>query len=219
MAKLSDVLIFIRHHQDGEIAEKLRNSGLQYNMTYGVSSLLLANFVKKNGRNQQLADELWKEQFREAQLMAFMFSEPESLPQVTVEQYVDGCKNNEMVEIAVTHVFALLPSALEYAKKWIADERRYVKMSGYLTIARLAMLRKFGSENDLQDIFPMLECDAVSPDYFIFQSVVKAVQELAYRRDDLKLSISKKIKYICEQNKCADLALQVQELVQIIEYC
>lgn len=51
---LADALIFIRHHQDGEIAEKLRNSGLQYNMNYGVSSLLLSNYAKTHGRDQVL---------------------------------------------------------------------------------------------------------------------------------------------------------------------
>ena len=59
MSLLSDTLVFIRHHQDGEIAEKIRNSGLGYNMNYGVSSMLLANYAKKTGRNRQVPTEIF----------------------------------------------------------------------------------------------------------------------------------------------------------------
>ncbi len=216
---LSSTLNFIRHHQDGEIAEKLRNSGLKYNMIYGVSSLLLLNHAKSLGRNQDLADSLWKENFREAKLMTFMTADFAAISEEKVESYVDGCCNNEMVEIAVMHLFSLLPNALSFAKKWINSEHKFTKMAGYQTIARLAMTKHFGDESDLTDLFPAYERDVVSNEYFIFQSVQKAFQELAFRRQDLKSLIIEKTKYICEQNKGTDFELQTHEMIQILEYC
>lgn len=216
---LAQALQFIRHHQDGEIAEKIRNSGIQYNMTYGVSSMLLLNFAKSIGRNQELADQLWKENFREAKLMSFMVAEYESATDEIVEKYISGCVNNEMVEIAVTNYFGLIPNSLAFAKKWILSKNRFTKMAGYLTIARLAILRRFGTEQDLQDIFSSYEKDIVSSDYFVFQSLQKAFQELAFRRQDLKSLIIEKTKYICEQNKGTDFELQTREMSQILEYC
>ena len=113
---LASALNFIRHHQDGEIAEKIRNSGMEYNMNYGVSSLLLSNYAKSVGRNQELADALWKENFREAKLMTFMFADYQIISDETIQTYVSNCVNNEMVEIAVIHIFSLLPNALPNAK-------------------------------------------------------------------------------------------------------
>lgn len=216
---LAQALQFIRHHQDGEIAEKIRNSGIQYNMTYGVSSMLLQNFAKSMGRNQELADQLWKENFREAKLMSFMLADYESATDEKVGQYISGCMNNEMVEIAVLNYFALISNSLEYAKKWILSENRFTKMAGYLTIARLAVLQKFGSKQDLRDIFESYEKDIVSSDYFVFQSLQKAFQELAFRRQDLKPLIIEKTKYLCEQNKGTNFELQTREMSQILEYC
>lgn len=217
--ELSKALTFIRHHQDGEIAEKIRNSGLNYNMNYGVSSLLLSNYAKSVGRNQELADALWKENFREAKLMTFMLADYQTITNETVQTYISGCVNNEMVEIGVIHLFSLLPTALQTAKKWIFDSQRYVKMAGYLTIARLSMMKSFGSEDDLQEIFQAYERDIVSTDFFVYQSVQKAFQELAFRRHDLKPLIIGKTKYICTQNKGTDFELQTKEMFQILEYC
>ncbi len=213
---LADALIFIRHHQDGEIAEKLRNNGLQYNMMYGVSSLLLSNYAKARTRNQELADLLWKENFREAKLLAFMFADPQTITQTRIEHYVRGCSNNEMVEIASMHLFSQLPDAFLWAKQWIQSDLRYEKMLGYLVIARLAITSKFGTKQDLDAILPAYARDVMSNDYFVFQSVEKAFQELAFRRQDLYPLILEKTKYICEQNKSQELALQLDEMLRSI---
>lgn len=214
---LAEALIFIRHHQDGEIAEKIRESGLQYNMNYGVSSLLLANYAKARERNQELADQLWKENFREAKLLSFMFAEYENCTDSTVQQYITGCVNNEMAEIAVTYFFAKLANAFDYAKDWILSENRYIKMAGYLTLVRLTMTKKLSDKNDILVLFSAIEKDLTSDDYFVFQSVTKLLQELGFRCPELKPLLIEKIKYICEENKSSKIELQLNELLDNIQ--
>lgn len=214
---LTEALIFIRHHQDGEIAEKIRESGLQYNMNYGVSSLLLANYAKARERNQELADQLWKENFREAKLLSFMFAEHENCPDSTVQQYVTGCVNNEMAEIGVTYFFAKLTNAFNYAKEWIASDNRYKKMVGYLTLVRLTMTKKLSDKNDVLVLFPAIEKDIVFDDYFVFQSVSKLLQELGFRCPEQKPLLIEKLQYICEENKSSKFELQLNELLENIQ--
>jgi 3-methyladenine DNA glycosylase AlkD len=216
---LAKALTFIRHHQDGEIAEKIRNSGLNYNMNYGVSSLLLVNFANKIGRNQELAEQLWKENFREAKLLSFMVADLEQISDEKIEEYLAGCNNNEMVEIAVMNLFSRRSNALQLAKEWIRRSSNFEKMAGYLTIARLTMQQRFGDENDLRDILISFEEDVCTTDYFVFQAIEKAFQELAFRRKDLKDAIIEKTKYICANNKEEKFVFQLQELVQTLEYC
>ena len=219
MSDLSDTLQFIRHHQDGEIAEKIRNSGLRYNMNYGVSSMLLSNFAKAKGRNQELAEQLWKENFREAKLISFMFANPETISNQAIEEYVNGCENSEMVEIGVLHLFSLVPQAIDCAMKWIQNENKYVKMSGYMTIARLAMKKNFVSETQLRDLCLQIEKDVKMDDMFAFQSITRAIQELAFRCNAYKPFMLEKIKYIREQNKGTIFELQTKELLEIVEFC
>lgn len=217
--QLSDALVFIRHHQDGEIAEKLRNSGLNYNMTYGISSLLLANYAKEQGRNQQLANELWKENFREAKLLSLMFADYTTIDKTQIATYITGCTNNEMVEIGVTYLFSLLHDAFHYAVQWIDAENRYTKMAGYLTIARLAVKNDLGTVDELQPVFEAYEKDAMTDDFFILQALSKATQELSFRREDLKPLFIEKTKYLCKNNKNTKYELQLNELLQNLEYC
>ncbi len=219
MSDLSETLQFIRHHQDGEIAEKIRNSGLHYNMNYGVSSMLLSNFAKEKGRNQDLANQLWKENFREAKLISLMFANPNTISNQEIESYVNGCVNNEMVEIAVMHLFSQLPQVKELSMNWIKNENKYVKMSGYMTIARLAMKKIFVSEPQLRVICSQIEKDIKTDDLFVFQAISKVVQELTFRCDTYKSFIFEKIKYLREQNKGTKFELQTKELLEIVEFC
>lgn len=219
MSDLSETIQFIRHHQDGEIAEKIRNSGLHYNMNYGVSSMLLSNFAKGKGRNQELADLLWKENFREAKLIALMFADPEIISQQTIETYVNGCENNEMVEIAVLHLFSLLPQAINLSMSWIHTENKYVKMSGYMTIARLAMKKIFVDNCQLLDLCDCIGNDLKADDFFVSQAFTKTIQELAFRCETYKPIIVEKIKYICQQNKGTKFELQAMELYNVVQYC
>ena len=53
------VIQFIKHHQDGEVAELLRYRGLNYNMIYGVSSQIMSKCAEEIGRNQELSNMLW----------------------------------------------------------------------------------------------------------------------------------------------------------------
>jgi hypothetical protein len=81
------------------------------------------------------------------------------------------------------------------------------------------MQQRFGDENALHDILISFEKDVCTTDYFVFQSIEKAFQELAFRRKDLKDAIIEKTKYICAHNKEEKFELQLQELVQTLEYC
>ena len=105
-----------------------------------------------------------------------MVADPTHLSETQINTYVHGCTNIEMVEIAALYLFSHLDEALKYAKQWIRSDERYVKMAGYLTIARLAVLKKFGTADDLNEIFSLYETDLVSHDKLLYQSVTKVLQ-------------------------------------------
>lgn len=92
-------------------------------------------------------------------------------------------------------------------------------MAGYLTIARLAMKNDLGTVEELQPVFEAYEKDAMTDDFFILQALSKAIQELSFRREDLKTLFIEKTKYLCTNNKNTKYELQLNELLQNLEYC
>ena len=123
----SKALLYIKQHQDGEVAETLRYRGLEYNMIYGVSSSILFDFVKKEKKNQELSNMLWNEDFREAKLLALMFADASTITNDELENIVTSINNHELGEIASLHFLSRLTNAVAKAKEWVNSEQGVVK--------------------------------------------------------------------------------------------
>ena len=67
------------------------------------------------------------------------------LPEIA-DIWVDTMPNNEIAELTSMNLFQYLPYAPAKAFRWIADEREWAQVCGFLTIARL--LQKKGDMND-----------------------------------------------------------------------
>ncbi|MDR2962997.1 MAG: DNA alkylation repair protein [Bacteroidales bacterium] len=208
---------FIKQHQDGEVAELLRFRGLNYNMIYGVSQQIMSKFAEKIGRNQELASMLWKENFREAKLMALMISEPACISNEEVETLIAGCTNHEMVEIGTFYLFSKLPHVLEKVYEWIQSDKEFYKMAAYTMIAQSAKHNM--SFIDVEKLTPFYKQDFTNPSYFVRKSLINAFQELAFRKPGLKQPIIKATKYILERNKGSEFELQAKDMLQVLNYC
>jgi len=217
--QFTDALHFIKHHQDGEVAETLRYRGLKYNMIYGVSSSLLYTYAKKIGKNQDLSTMLWKEGFREAKILSLMVADPEQISPDEIDAIVASFKNHEMVEIASLHVLPKLPFAVSKAYQWIESPEEFTKMTGYMLINRLARNLQSIKANELIKFLPVYERDFANSSYFVRNAVVNSFQEVAYRNPGIKGSIEEATKRVLNNNIGNEIELQAKDMLQVLKYC
>ena len=213
----SKVIQFIKHHQDGEVAESLRYRGLNYNMIYGVSSQIMSKCAGEIGRNQELANMLWKENFREAKLMALMLAEPVCISNDNLETFIAGCSNHEMVEIGTLYLFSKLPNALDKVYEWIQSDKEFTKMAAYMMIAQSA--KHTVTFIDVEKLTPLYEKDFTNKSFFVRKALINAFQELAFRKPGLKQPIIKATKLILEHNKGSEFELQAKDMLHVLNYC
>jgi 3-methyladenine DNA glycosylase AlkD len=217
--EFSKALQFISHHQDGEIAETLRYRGLQYNMIYGVSSNILYGFTKNISKNQELANLLWKEDFREAKLLALMLADPNTISNSDLEEILHGCNNHELVEIGTLHLFSKLPNAVEKTYEWSLIENEFIKMTAYMMISHLAKELKNVKIKELAKFLPVYETDFTHNSYFVRKALVNAFQEVAFRRPGLKAEIIKATKKLLKNNIGTENELQAIDMLHVLNYC
>lgn len=215
----SEAIHFITHHQDGEVADMLTCRGLQYNMIYGVSSAILYEFAKRTGKNQEVARKLWKEDFREAKLLALMLADPQVISDDELNEMVYSFSNHELVEIASLHLLAHIPQAIDKAYLWMQDEREFVKMTGYMLGNRVANRLKHVSFQDLVKFLPLYEKDFTHPSYFVRNAVQNAFQEVAFRNPGLKKPIQDATKRIISSVKGTEFELQANDMLHVLNYC
>ncbi len=215
----TNALHFIKHHQDGEIAETLRHRGLKYNMIYGVSSSILSDYAKKQGKNQEVANMLWKQDFREAKLLALMLADPKVITNEELENMVSTFSNHELVENAALNFLPQLPNPQAKTYEWIQSEKEFVKMTGYMLIRRLAGKLKDVYTKELVDFLPLYERDFTNGSFFVRRAVVNSFQEVAYRNPGLKGHIEEATKRVLENNNCPEIELQAKDMLDVLRYC
>lgn len=112
----------IRHQffsfRNGDLAESLKRNGAPFKTVFGLLLPQIKQISEKEGKNKQLASELWNEDCRESRLLAIYIFPPEELNLNEAENLVKGLKTSEEAEILP---FVLL-KRLPYAKDLLLME-------------------------------------------------------------------------------------------------
>lgn len=124
---------------NGAISQSMREKGLVYKLNFGVElpriKAIAADFTPEHA----LAQALWKEDIRECKIMAGLLQPVDSFLPEIADIWVEDIHNIEIAELTCMNLFQNLPYAPSKSFHWIADEREYVQVCGFLTIARLLM--------------------------------------------------------------------------------
>ncbi|GBU08301.1 peptidase [Bacteroidales bacterium] len=125
----------LRLAMDGANSAAMRKRGLSYKMNFGVPLVTLRQMAIPYKGNNALAELLWKEDTREFKILAGLIQTPENFENADI--WIQDIDNMELAEQTSMHLFSKLPQADEYADKWIKSDNLYIKISAYLTYARL----------------------------------------------------------------------------------
>ena len=112
----------------------------------GVSFAALGALKKRLGVDQALARELMASGHAEGQLLATMIADPAALDDAEARAWVEGVRWYVLAD-ALAGALAAAPRAIEWATRWMAHERPWVRRTGYALVA--AMLRDL--REDLED--------------------------------------------------------------------
>ena len=128
-----------RLFMNGVASQSMREKGLNYKLNFGIELPSLKEISLKYEKNHSLAGELWKENIRECKILATMLQPVETFLPEIADIWVEDIHQPELAEVACMNLFQHLPYASTKAFQWMADEREYFQVCGYLTIARLFM--------------------------------------------------------------------------------
>ncbi len=138
---LREIKTRLRLSMNGAVSQSMREKGLVYKLNFGVELPRIKSIAAGFAPDHSLAQALWKEEIRECKILAALLQPADSFLPEIADIWVEGIRNIEMAELTSMNLFARLPYAPAKSFQWIADEREYVQVCGFLTIARLLMQR------------------------------------------------------------------------------
>lgn len=128
-----------RLFMNGKIAQSMRDKGMGYKLIFGIEYPRIKEIASGYAPDHELAQALWKEDIRECKIMAGLLQPPETFYPEIADIWIEGMRYPEMAEYTVMNLFRHLPYASEAVFRWMADEREYFQLCGFLLMTRLLM--------------------------------------------------------------------------------
>lgn len=128
-----------RLFMNGAVSQSMREKGIDYKLNFGIELPRLKEISLRYEKNHSLAGELWKENIRECKILATLLQPVDTFLPEIADIWVEDIRQQEIAEVACMNLFQHLPYASTKAFQWMADDREYFQVCGFLTFARLFM--------------------------------------------------------------------------------
>ena len=109
-------------------------------------------------------------------------------------------KNGEQVEQACMHSLYKMPFAIEKAKEYCLNKNEFVKMTGYILLARISQMQPDIQETEIMSFFGIITTDSTDNRVHIKKSISRALRMIGRKSDRLRTEVL----LICEKLKEID---------------
>lgn len=128
-----------RLYMNGIASQSMREKGLDYKLNFGIELPRLKEIAARYEKNHEVAQTLWKENIRECKILAGMLQPVETFYPEIADIWIEDMHYPEIAELTCLNLFQYLPYASEKAFEWMADEREYFQLCGFMLLAKLLM--------------------------------------------------------------------------------
>lgn len=161
--QFNDIKLWIRKHMDGSVSSKMRESGVTYDINYGVSSVHLRKYALQITPSSRLAWRLWDSRIRECMLLALMLFEKD----LTVQEL--DLLGNDIVNIELAEQFGFslggnIPLVEEKLLHWLKSDNEYKQVAALISVATLLQRNGLDENNGLKQF----STEATSLEFYSF---------------------------------------------------
>lgn len=215
---LKEIKSKLRLYMNGMISQSMRDKGMDYKLNFGIEYPRIKEIAAEYEPNHDLAQALWKENIRECKIMAGLLQPVDSFYQDIAEIWIEDIHYPELAEYTVMNLFQHLPYASEVIFPWMADEREYFQVCGFLLTARLIMqglqLDDRAEAEFFDQAFTGLESDSSQ----VRKAAATALRKYGTRSKNNWKKISRPLGLLCKSDK-PDVCALADEIKNEIEYC
>lgn len=134
---LKEIKSKFRLYMNGPVSQSMREKGMDYKVNFGIEYPRIKEIAAAYAPSHELAQALWKENIRECKIMAGLLQPAGTFYPEIAEIWIEDMHYPELAEYTVMNLFQHLPYASEEVFVWMADEREYFQLCGFLLMARL----------------------------------------------------------------------------------
>lgn len=197
----------LRLSMNGAVSQSMREKGLVYRLNFGVELPRIKEMAAGYEKNHSLAQALWKEDIRECKILAALLQPAESFLPEIADIWVEDIRNIEIAELTSMNLFQHLPYAPAKSFHWMADEREYVQVCGFLTAARLLMKRGDMNERAANELFDQAVCAFLSGSYHVRNAAMSALRRFMQHSEEHAFAVCRRVESMKDSTNEAEQLL------------
>lgn len=169
---------------DPKLLENEKRLGIDIENGLGISIWDLRKVAKEIGRDQALAEQLWKTGIREARLLAGYIADPDTISEATIERWAKDFNSWDIVD-QVADAIWLSPFALKKVNEWSKRKEEFVKRAAFVIMAGLAATVRDVSDAELEKFLPIIVRESKDERDYVKKAVNLALRNIGKRNTAL----------------------------------
>lgn len=203
-------------NQNGVVVGLMEKRGIQYAENYGLSAMQIKALAAKYKPNHRFADFLFRQEIREAKLISFQLAEADKIAVDNLDAMVESFSNAEEVEQACLFLLDQVKAAPTRAIAYCQKDSDWVKMTGYLLLARLSLKGHEFEKDNLKMFFEFVQDDCETGNTSVRNAISRALRALAEKGPDNRTKV-KEVCLYCEKSGHRGAAWIAEEVKMVIE--
>lgn len=214
---IKDIKSKFRLYMNGPVSQSMREKGVDYKINFGIEYPRIKEIAAGYEKNHDVAQELWKDNIRECKILAGILQPVDTFYPEIAEIWIEDMHLPELAEYTVMNLFQYLPYASDVVFGWIADEKEYFQVCGYLLMARLLMkgmkLNERAEAEFLDQAFTALENDGTN----VRRAASVALRKFGIQSRDNRRAMSKQLGILGKSEK-PEVRAWVEEIKNDIDF-
>lgn len=179
--KVKDIKQSFRQMMDGQVAQSMRQKGVDYHLNWGATIPRLREMADeiKTEDAYFLAIALWKENIRECKILATMLMPPDELLPEVADIWMEQTETVEIAEQLAFNLMQHVPYAAEKAFLWISSAEDLPQICGYHILSRLFMRKQEPNERGINEFMDQALAALQSPTPSLSKAAMQSVIHFA----------------------------------------
>lgn len=183
---------------NGPVSQSMREKGVGYKLNWGVPFIELKKMAGEQGKDYDLAIELWKENIRECKILAtLMMPADRMLPEIA-DLWMEQVESQEMAEMLAFNLMQHVDFAPVMAYQWLASDKPLYQIAGFQLLARLFANGQEPNERGINEMLDQASAAMQSGNMGVMHAAANCVMRFADLGNNYELIARNALKGVFE---------------------
>ncbi len=168
-----------------EAREGMARFGINTDRALGLSMPVLRATARRIGRDQAVAEGLWRSGLHEARILAALVADPKACDAALLERWVAELDSWDVTDQFCLNLARRTADPYGMVARWCPREETFVRRAGFALIACLAVHDKRAPDDRFLALLPTIEAAADDGRNFVKKAVNWALRQIGKRNPSL----------------------------------